>query len=66
MNPKYDIEVKLIGEDGNIFNLISIVTRAMKKHKVKGSEREAFLKDIHSASSYDEALQKIMKWVHVS
>lgn len=66
MEPKYpDIIVKLEGEDGNIFNLMIIVIKALRKAKVPLQERASFLEEIQASHSYDQALQVIMKWVNV-
>lgn len=63
MTPKYDIEVQLSGQDGNVFNLMSLVTRAMKRNGIDAGEREAFLSEVRSSSSYDEALRVMSDWV---
>lgn len=62
--PKLDLEVKLIGTDGNIFALMGIVIREMKRN---GFERhvDEFVKDVQSSSSYSEALCQIMNYVTV-
>lgn len=66
MEPKYpDITVKLEGEDGNIFNLMGIVTVALRKGRVSLQERASFLDEVRASHSYDQALQVIMKWVNV-
>lgn len=62
--PKYDIDVKLIGENGNVFNLMSKCTLAMKRHGVDSEEIEKF-KDECRESDYDHALRTMMKWVNV-
>lgn len=62
--PKLDITVKLVGEDGNIFNLMAIVTREMKKHGYK-DEAKQLIDEVTSCKSYDDALVVIMKWVNV-
>jgi len=62
---KLDMEVKLVGEDGNIFNLMGIVSRQMKKHGHEDHRVEEFINDVTSSQSYDEALQKIAHWVKI-
>lgn len=59
-----DVTVSLIGADGNVFNLIGITSRAIKKagHKDKCQE---FTDYVMGASDYDNALVRIMEWVHV-
>ena len=39
VEPKYDIDVKLIGENGNAFNLIGIVRRALERSWRRGRSR---------------------------
>jgi hypothetical protein len=59
--PKHpDIEVTLTGQDGNVFNLMGIVSKALPAHEVY-----EFRADVMSAQSYDEALRKMMEWVVV-
>ena len=65
MKPKYDIDVELIGQDGNIFNLIGIVSKELKREGVSKEEREEFFAEITQQGSYDEALRTIMDWVNV-
>lgn len=63
-NTKTNITVKLIGEDGNVFNLIGIVSKALKKAGEKNLADE-FVKEVTSSGSYEEALCVIMNYVHV-
>lgn len=64
--PKYpNVTVKLIGENGNVFNLIGLVSQALRKAQVPASKREAFTKEAFDSGSYDEALRCIMRWVNV-
>ena len=61
-------ECKLVGENGNVFNLMGIASRALKKaglndqakemqERIMGKEGET------GAESYDEALSIIMEYV---
>jgi hypothetical protein len=61
---KLNLTVKLIGEDGNIFNLMRIVTAEMRKNG-HSEHVDEFRKQITSSRSYDEALCAIMDWVEV-
>ena len=55
---------KLIGEDGNIFNLLAIVSRCLRKNGLKGKDVE--MQDrVFNCGSYDEALQIMMEYVEV-
>lgn len=61
---KLNLTVKLIGEDGNIFNLLNIVRKAMKANGY-GDQVDEFTKQATSSRSYQEALCVIMEWVEV-
>ena len=64
--PKYpDIEVTLTGEDGNAFNLIGIVKRALDRAAVDRAEIETFVSEAMSGD-YDNLLATCMRWVEVS
>lgn len=66
MSVKYpDIEVRLVGEDGNIFHLLGVVERSLRRARVGQSEIRNFRKEVTSSQSYDEALQVLMNWVVV-
>ncbi len=56
---------KLIGEDGNIFNLMGIASRVLKSAGMKTEAEEMIKKITTEAKSYDEALGIIMKYVDV-
>jgi hypothetical protein len=60
-----EITVKLIGENGNVFNIIGLVSRALKRGKVPASEVSKFQNDAFSSPSYDAVLQLCMEWVEV-
>lgn len=62
--PKLNLKVQLVGQDGNIFNLIGIVSKQMKRNGYSDQVNE-FIKDITSSKSYNEALRKITTWVNV-
>ena len=58
------IRVNLIGEDGNIFNLLGIAARALRRAGYKDESMEMQEK-VYASSSYDEALCIIMDYVDV-
>lgn len=60
-----EITVKLIGEDGNVFNIIGLVSRALKRGKVPADEVSKFQSAAFSSPSYDAVLQLCMEWVEV-
>jgi hypothetical protein len=55
---------KLIGADGNIFNLGAIAMRTLKRAKMH-KEADEMIKRITSSKSYSEALAVISEYVEV-
>lgn len=55
---------KLIGKDGNVFNLIAICSRALKKAGQADKAKEMQDK-IFSCGSYDEALSITMEYCEI-
>lgn len=55
---------KLIGEDGNIFNLMGIASRTLKKAGLR-EEAEEMIERMQNSGSYHEALGIIMEYVEV-
>ena len=56
--------VKLVGEDGNIFNLLGIASRGLK-NAGQGDKASEMFKRVTSSGSYTEALSIIMDYVEV-
>ena len=55
---------KLVGENGNIFNLMGIASRTLKEAGLK--EQAAEMRErIFKSDSYNKALQIIMEYVEV-
>ena len=61
---KEKIQVKLSGEDGNIFNLLGITSRALRRSGQK-DEAMKLQEEVYASKSYDEALSIIMDYVDV-
>lgn len=61
MKPK----CRLTGEDGNIFNLMGIATRTLKKAGEAEKAKEMTRRITTEAKSYDEALAILMEYVDV-
>ena len=59
-----DISVQLVGQDGNVFNLMGIVSRALRENGF-GDEVDDFVSEVTSSKSYHEALAVMMQWVDV-
>ena len=57
-------KVKLIGEDGNIFNIMGIVSKTLKRDGHGELAKELTTK-IFQCASYDAALQLIMEYVEI-
>ncbi len=55
---------KLIGEDGNIFNLMGIAARTLKAEGYENKAKE-MINRVTKSKSYDEALSMIMEYVEV-
>lgn len=55
---------KLIGENGNVFNLMSICKKALLKANMK-KEYEEMADKIYKAKSYDEALYIMSEYVDI-
>lgn len=66
-NCKTKPECKLIGEDGNIFNLMSIASQTLKAHGEKAAAEEMWERITGGAcNSYDEALCIIGEYVTIT
>jgi hypothetical protein len=62
--PKHEnVTVRLIGEDGNAFNLIGATARELAKFDI---DPEEFTDAAFACKSYDELLNLISDTVHVS
>lgn len=55
---------KLIGVDGNVFNLAGVVSRTLKDNDLPDQAQEVWDK-LKECKSYDEALQLFMQYVEV-
>jgi hypothetical protein len=64
-NPKYsDVVVRLTGADGNAFNIMGLVTAAMRKLGVSQEEIAQYRREAMSGN-YDNLLKVTMQWVTV-
>ncbi len=55
---------KLIGQDGNIFNLVSIASRTLKDYGLKDEAKEMQGR-VFSSQNYHEALNIIGEYVEI-
>jgi hypothetical protein len=60
-----EVQVQLVGEDGNAFAIIGRVAKALSRAGVAKAEVDAFRTEAMSGD-YDNVLQTAMKWVDVS
>lgn len=56
---------KLVGENGNIFNLMGIVVRVLKENGQEANSVEMQMRIMNYAKSYSEALAIISEYVEV-
>lgn len=59
-----NVNVDLVGEDGNAFAILGRVNAALKQAGVSQEERDLFRKEATSGD-YDHLLQTVMSWVNV-
>lgn len=65
MNIRYpEIEVELVGNDGNAFAIMARVKNAMKRAGVPVEDQKAYVSEATSGD-YDNLLQATMRWVKV-
>lgn len=63
--PKEKPDCALIGQDGNIFNLMGIASRTLKENGL-GDQAKEMRERITSSGSYDEALGIIGEYVNIT
>ena len=57
-----EVQVRLVGEDGNAFAILGRVSRELKRHGIDADEVKAFHAEATSGD-YDHLLQTCMAWV---
>lgn len=62
--PKYDIDVELIGQDGNAFAIMGAVDRVLRSIGVSKDEREAYMNEAMSGD-YGNLLRVTAEWVNI-
>ena len=58
------VEVELIGQDGNAFNVLGLVNRALRKGGVSNAEVSAFVAEA-TKGDYNHLLRIVQSWVTV-
>ena len=61
MKPK----CRLVGEDGNIFNLMGLASKTLKIADLSDESKEMIERITSGAQSYEEAIAIIMEYVDV-
>ncbi len=64
-DPKYDVDVQLVGQDGNAGAIMARVVDALKREGAPKEEIALFRQECMSGD-YDNLLRTCMKWVNVS
>lgn len=60
-----DVQVRLVGEDGNAFAIMGRVATALRRAGVSNEEIEAYYAE-STSSDYDNLLRTATRWVQVS
>ncbi len=60
-----EIEVELVGQDGNAYAILGRVKREMTRHGVSDEDRAEFMTEATSGD-YDALLRTVMQWVNVA
>ena len=63
--PKFpDVEVKLVGQNGNAYAILAAVRRGLRKAEVSNADVDRFVEEA-TAGDYDNLLRVCMAWVVV-
>jgi hypothetical protein len=66
MTPRHpEINVPLVGEDGNAFAILGRCSQAMKRAGVSSEERTEFMTQAQSGD-YDNLLRTVVEWFDTS
>ena len=63
--PRFNVKVKLIGNDGNAFAILGAVSQALRKAGATPAEKAEFMQEA-TAGDYDHLLCTVMRWVNVA
>ena len=61
---KYDIDVELIGHDGNAFSIMGAVQKSLRRAGVPREELDQYFEEA-TAGDYDELLATTSRWVNI-
>ena len=62
--PRTNIEVQLVGQDGNAFAIMRAVTKALRQNGYTPDDIDEYKKEAMSGD-YDNLLRVTMEWVEV-
>lgn len=66
VEPKYPgIEIDLTGENGNVFNLLHIISKSATRQGLSDEEYQIFRSEATS-NDYDHFLRTCMKWFTIN
>ena len=60
-----EVEVELLGQDGNAFVILGAVSKALKRANIPKDKIDECMTEMRSGD-YDKLLQTAMKWVNVT
>jgi hypothetical protein len=60
-----DVQVDLVGEDGNAMAIMARVSSALRRAGVSKEERDAYYSE-STSGDYDNVLRVAMEWVEVN
>jgi hypothetical protein len=63
--PKFDVDVQLVGRDGNAFAIMGAVSKALRRAGATAEEIAKYREE-STSGDYDNLLRVAMKWVRVS
>ena len=61
---KYDIDVQLIGNDGNAFSIMGAVQKSLRRAGASHEELDQYFAEA-TAGNYDELLATTSRWVNI-
>lgn len=62
--PRTNVEVQLVGQDGNAFAIMGAVTKALRQNGYTPDDIDEYKKEAMSGD-YDNLLRVTMEWVEV-
>lgn len=62
--PRHDVDVELLGHDGNAFYILGAVDRELRRAGVSQEERDSYREEATSGD-YDHLLAVTEQWVNI-